>query len=70
MTYSQINEIKNPVKRKVFAQQAYLEYVNNFLTVERFAEYMVCTQNQAIELIKEGKHWNSLPNIESVEVSK
>lgn len=33
----------------------YLEYVNNFLTVERFAEYYGISEELATLLIKEGK---------------
>lgn len=67
MNYSQINEISDYVKRKAYAEQAYLDYFNNFLTVKRFAEYMECTESQARELIKEGRHWHNLPKIEGIE---
>lgn len=43
----------------------YLDWVNNFLTVERFAEYYNMTQEQAEEVIDLGhktdnftKYWN------------
>lgn len=67
MKYSQIQSIRNPLKRKVHVQDAYLTYFNDFLTVEAFAEYLECTNSQAAELIREGKHWNALPVIEAIE---
>lgn len=33
----------------------YLDYWNNFLTVERFAEYYDITQDEAINIINKGK---------------
>ena len=36
-------------------EEFYLEYVNNFLTVERFAEYYGISVQLAELLIKEGK---------------
>lgn len=45
----------------------YLDYVNNFLTVERYAEYYGMTQEHAIEIIFTGrktdnftKHWSEV----------
>jgi hypothetical protein len=38
--------------------EMYLDYWNNFLTVERFAEYHNITKEQANHIIKKGKeHW-------------
>lgn len=38
--------------------EMYLDYCNNFLTVERFAEYHNITKEQAINIINKGKeHW-------------
>ena len=38
--------------------EMYLDYRNNFLTVERFAEYHNITKEQAINIINEGReHW-------------
>ena len=36
-------------------QEMYLDYVNNFLTVEKFAEYYRITNKQALYVITEGK---------------
>lgn len=35
--------------------EMYLDYWNNFLTVERFAEYHNITKEQANHIIKKGK---------------
>ena len=35
--------------------EMYLDYWNNFLTVERFAEYYGITKEQAITIINKGK---------------
>lgn len=35
--------------------EMYLDYWNNFLTVERFAEYYGITEEQAINIINKGK---------------
>lgn len=45
-------------------QAIYLEWVNNFLTVERFAEYYSLTIDEAEELIKTGReaHENIVRN--------
>jgi len=67
MNYQQIQEEKSPIKRKALTEQAYLLYFNDFLTVGAFAEYIGCTYSQAVEIIEEGKLWNSLPKIVAVE---
>ncbi len=36
-------------------QEMYLDYVNNFITVARFAEYYHITNEQALYVISEGK---------------
>lgn len=36
-------------------QRLYLDYVNNFLTVERFAEYYQISEEYASAIIKEGR---------------
>ena len=38
-----------------FLQDMYLDWVNNFLTVERFAEYYRITPPQAIAIIELGR---------------
>lgn len=40
----------------------YLEYVNDFITVERFAEYHGITQDQALVVIQLGKTLNETPH--------
>lgn len=67
MTYNQIQSEKSPIKRKALTEQAYLTYVNDFLTVEAFAEYMGCTIAQAHSVIEEGRRWNNLPKIVAIE---
>lgn len=39
-------------------EDLYLSYVNEFLTVERFAEYYELTQEQAISIIDIGRAYN------------
>lgn len=36
-------------------QELYLDYVNNFLTVERFAEYYEIEESQAVLIIEQGR---------------
>ena len=55
---------KSPIKRKAIAKQAYLEYFNDYLTVEKYAEHNECDEKEASNIIAEGKHWNQLPTIE------
>jgi len=37
------------------AKEFYLEWLNDFLTVARFAEYHNMTEKEALSLIEEGK---------------
>tara|TARA_R100000700_G_C3134863_1_gene118691 strand:+ start:199 stop:375 length:177 start_codon:yes stop_codon:yes gene_type:complete len=37
----------------------YLDYLNNFLTVEKFAEFYGMSTNKALKLIKIGKEINN-----------
>lgn len=67
MTYQQMHEKKSPITRKMLAEQAYLTYFNDFLTVEAFAEWFECTVEQAHSVIEEGRRWNSLPKIVAIE---
>jgi len=40
--------------------EMYLDYRNNFLTVERFAEYHNITKEQANDIINKGwEHWQA-----------
>ena len=55
----------NPIKRKALAEQAYLFYFNDFLTIARFAEYHETDTKTVRGILDEGKHWNSLLKIEA-----
>lgn len=44
---------------------AYLEYVNNYLTVAKFAEHNGLTEAQAVTIIAIGKELHSTPHPES-----
>lgn len=35
--------------------EIYMDYINNFLTVSRFAEFYEITEEEALELINEAK---------------
>ena len=59
-------ETKSPVKRKAIAEEAYLFFFNDFLTIERFAEYHKSDIETVTQILKEGKHWNHLPKIEAI----
>ena len=39
-------------------EEMYLSYLNDFLTVERFAEYYGVTESQAINIIDIGRAYN------------
>jgi plasmid maintenance system antidote protein VapI len=39
-------------------EEMYLSYVNDFLTIERFAEYYGITEEQANEVINKGRKIN------------
>ena len=56
----------NPLKRKALVEAAYLDFFNNYLTIEKFAEDSGCTVAQARLIISDGKHWNNLPKVEEV----
>lgn len=43
---------------KEHLHEAYLDYVNNFLTVERFAEYYGISEELARLLISEMREWH------------
>jgi hypothetical protein len=58
---------KNPLKRKRIAEQLYLEFFSDFLTVSRFAEYYGVSEPLAQHVIDEGRKWNHLPKIEAIE---
>lgn len=52
--------MKNKTAAK-FLEELYLDWVNNFLTVERFAEANELTQAEAIDIIHIAcKHYESL----------
>lgn len=38
----------------------YLDYVNNFVTLSRFAEYYGLSDSEALKVINEGKRENEL----------
>ena len=40
---------------KVFLMEYYLDYVNNYLTVEKFAEDNSITKSEALTIIRIGK---------------
>lgn len=54
-------------------EKTYLEYVNDFLTVERFAEYHGITEKHAILLIDLGREvnnsLNTLATVRSLTIS-
>jgi len=58
---------QSPLKRKAIAEQAYLLYINEFLTIKCFSDYYGTAIATASEILREGKHWNSLPKIEAIE---
>ena len=39
----------------IFESEAYLDWFNNFLTVERFAEYYGISEDYAYDLIQRGR---------------
>lgn len=45
--------------RKEMIEEMYLDYVNNFLTVERFAEYYGIRLGTAHMIIEVGRAWNN-----------
>lgn len=54
---------RNPFSRKPFAVTLYIEYCNDFPTLGNFAEHYNATISEMENIIKEGKHWHSLPVI-------
>lgn len=44
---------------------AYLEYINNYLTVAKFAEHNGLTEDQAVIIIAIGKELHSTPHPEA-----
>lgn len=48
---------------KVFLMEYYLDYVNNYLTVEKFAEDNGITKTEAKTIIRIGKKYNNQLNI-------
>ena len=50
--------MKNKMKHMVIT--CYLDYVNNFLTIERFAEHYEITEDQAKIIIKLGKEFGEV----------
>ena len=67
MTYQDYAKQPSPIRRMALAEQAYIDYFNNYLTVALFAEAYECTKEEALDLINTGRHWNHLPKIEAVE---
>ena len=49
-----LTKINGYIPKKVL-KDLYLDYVNNYLTVEKFARDYNLTENQAIALINNGK---------------
>ena len=49
------------------AEKYYLEYVNDFLTVDAFASYHGLTRSFAARLINAGRQVNSLRQKETIE---
>jgi len=41
-------------------ERMYLDYVNNFLTVERFAEYYRISYSVAVDMLATGKRLNRM----------
>lgn len=52
-----INHIRSAMKlnRKQDYPRLYLDFVNNFLTISRFAEYYEIGEKQATAIIKKGR---------------
>lgn len=48
------------IKNRNYCVKMYLDYVNNFLTVARFAEYYGITETEANEVIRIGRYNNEL----------
>ena len=65
-TWKQYQNTRSPIRRKALAEQLYLEFFNDFLTISRFAEYYEADEAEICQALKEGKHWNNLPKIEAV----
>jgi len=54
MVKHDLTKINGYIPKKVL-KALYLDYVNNYLTVEKFARDYNLTENQAIALINNGK---------------
>jgi hypothetical protein len=52
-----ISTFRDQQEMKKTNEEMYLDWVNNFLTVERFAEYYSMTVVQATSLIESEKEW-------------
>ena len=65
ITYKNINSLRG-IARKPYCEHAYLTYVNDFLTLACFAEWMQATESQALQIIREGKTWHELPKIDAM----
>ena len=65
ITYQHISSLRG-IERKPYCEKAYLTYVNDFISLACFAEWINATEIQALQIIKEGKHWHELPAIEAI----
>ena len=64
LTYKNINSLSG-IARKPYCEHAYLTYVNDFLTLASFADWIQATESEALQIIREGKHWHELPTVEA-----
>lgn len=58
------------IKGKNYCVKMYLDYVNDFLTVARFAEYYGITEAEADEVIRIGRHNNEITGWDNVNLNK